>query len=65
MGGGARVIRQGLDAGVIDELATIVAPVILGGGKALFDRFTKSFDLEHIGVRQLEWATLIEYRVKR
>ena len=65
IGGGADVIRQGLAAGLVDELAIIVAPVILGGGKALFDGFTKSFDLEHIGVRQLEWATLIEYRVKR
>ena len=37
----------------------------LGGGKALFDGFAESLDLEHIGVRQLEWATLIEYRVKR
>ena len=65
IGGGADVIRQGLDAGVIDELAIIVAPVILGGGKALFDGFTKSLDLEHIGVRQLEWAAVIEYRLKR
>src|SRR3954447_23416163 len=65
IGGGADVIRQGLDAGIIDELAIIVAPMILGGGKALFDAFAKSLDLEHIGVRQLEWATLIEYRVKR
>ena len=64
IGGGADVIRQGLDAGVVDELAIIVAPVILGGGKALFDGFTKSLDLEPIGARQLEWATLIEYRVK-
>src|SRR5918911_962009 len=46
IGGGADVIRQGLDAGVIDELAVIVAPVILGGGKALFEGFTKSIDLE-------------------
>jgi dihydrofolate reductase len=65
IGGGADVIRQGLDAGVVDELAVVVAPVILGGGKALFDGFTKSLDLEHAGVRQMEWATVIEYRVKK
>jgi hypothetical protein len=47
-----------------DPLAIIVAPVILGGGKALFDGFTKSLDLDHIGVHQMEWATLIEFRVK-
>jgi len=39
--------------------------VILGGGKALFDGFIKSLDLEHTGVRQLEWATVIEYRVRK
>jgi dihydrofolate reductase len=64
IGGGADVIRQGVAAGVIDELAIIVAPVILGGGKALLDGFAKSLELKHISVRQLEWATLIEYRVK-
>jgi riboflavin biosynthesis pyrimidine reductase len=31
------VIRQGLDAGVVDELSIIVAPVILGSGKRLFE----------------------------
>ena len=36
IGGGADVIRQGLDDGVVDELHIIVAPVILGGGKHLF-----------------------------
>src|ERR1041385_7939784 len=33
IGGGASVIRQGLEAGLVDELHIIVAPVILGGGK--------------------------------
>ena len=65
IGGGADVIRQGLAAGVIDELAIFVAPVILGGGKALFDGFNASLDLESIGVREMEWATLLEYRVRK
>lgn len=63
--GGAEVIRQALSAGLVDELTIIVAPVILGDGKALFDGFTDSLDLEHIGVRQSPLATFIEYRVKR
>jgi dihydrofolate reductase len=62
--GGADVIRQALDAGLVDELTIIVAPVVLGGGKRLFESFTKSLDLEHIGVRQSPYATFIEYRVK-
>jgi dihydrofolate reductase len=65
IGGGADVIRQGLEAGVVDELAIIVAPTILGGGKALFDGFTRSLELEPISVRQMQWATVVEYRVKR
>jgi hypothetical protein len=30
----------------------IVAPVVLGGGKRLFEGFSRSLELEHIGVRQ-------------
>ena len=41
-----------------------IAPVILGAGKRLFDGFTKSLDLEHLGVRQPPFATFIDYRVK-
>ena len=63
--GGADVIRQALAAGLVDELAIIVAPVVLGGGKRLFEGFGESLDLEHIGVRQSPLATFIEYRVKR
>ena len=63
--GGADVIRQALDAGLVDELSIIVAPVVLGGGKRLFEGFTSTLDLEHLGVRQSPWATFIDYRVRR
>jgi dihydrofolate reductase len=61
--GGADVIRQALDAGLVEELTIIVAPVVLGGGKRLFEGFTRSLDLEHLGVRQSQYATFVDYRV--
>jgi dihydrofolate reductase len=63
--GGAETIRQALAAGLVDELTIVVAPVILGGGKRLFDGFTQSVDLEHAGVRQSPLATFVDYRVRR
>ena len=65
IGGGADVIRQALAAGIVDELDIVVAPVVLGGGKLLFQDFTRSIDLEQRGVRQSHWATFITYAVKR
>jgi hypothetical protein len=38
---------------------------VLGGGKRLFDGFSQSLELEHIGLRQSPNATFIDYRVKR
>jgi dihydrofolate reductase len=61
--GGADVIRQALAAGLVDELTIIVAPVVLGGGKRLFDGFNHRMELEHAGVRQSRFATFIDYRV--
>lgn len=61
--GGADVIRQALAAGLVDELSIIVAPVVLGGGKRLFDGFAQTTDLEHLGVRQSPYATFVDYRV--
>jgi riboflavin biosynthesis pyrimidine reductase len=52
-------------AGLVDELTIIITPVVLGGGKRLFEGFSTSLDLEHLGVRQSQYATLIDYRVKR
>jgi dihydrofolate reductase len=62
--GGADVIRQALEAGLVDELSIIVAPVVLGDGKRLFEGFSRSLELEHLGVRQSQYATFIDYRVK-
>jgi dihydrofolate reductase len=62
--GGADVIRQALEAGLVEELTIIVAPVVLGGGKHLFEGFTHSLELEHLGVRQSPFATFIDYRVR-
>jgi dihydrofolate reductase len=63
--GGADVIRQALAAGLVDELTIIVAPVVLGAGKRLFDGFTTPLELEHLGLRQSQYATFVEYRVLR
>ncbi len=63
--GGADIIRQALVGGYVDEITLIVAPVVLGAGKRLFDGFTLSFDLDHLGVRQSPFATFIDYRVRK
>jgi dihydrofolate reductase len=61
--GGAEVIRQALEAGIVDELSIIIAPVVLGGGKRLFEGFSRSMDLQQLGVRQSQFATFIDYLV--
>jgi dihydrofolate reductase len=63
--GGADVIRQALAGDLVDELTIIVAPVILGDGKRLFNGFERDIELEHLGVRQTPYATFIDYRVLR
>jgi dihydrofolate reductase len=37
IGGGPNIIRQYLDAGLIDELHIAIAPILLGGGERLFE----------------------------
>jgi dihydrofolate reductase len=63
IGGGADVIRQALRAGHVDELAISIAPVILGGGKRLFDGFEQTLDLERVALLQSPFATHITYRI--
>jgi len=61
--GGADVICQALRGGHVDELAISIAPVVLGGGKRLFDDFDQTVILEHLRVAQSPFATHIAYRV--
>jgi dihydrofolate reductase len=61
--GGADVIRQALAAREVDELDVSVAPVILGGGKRLFDDFTQVVQLEQIDALRSAWVTHLRYRV--
>jgi dihydrofolate reductase len=63
--GGADVIRQALREGYVEELAITIAPVVLGGGKRLFEGFEETLALEHLGVRQSPFATHITYSVVR
>ncbi len=63
--GGGDVIRQALAAGLVDELTIIVAPIVLGAGKRLFDGFTEPLELEQLGARQSQFATFLDYRVLR
>jgi dihydrofolate reductase len=65
LGGGADLIRQGLAAGVVDELAISTAPVVLGGGKRLFDGFERDLDLEVLGTWSSPYATHVRYAVRR
>lgn len=63
--GGADTIRQALGAGLVDELTIILAPLVLGGGKRLFEGFEHDIELEHLGARQSRYATFVDYRVVR
>ena len=65
LGGGADVIRQGLAAGVVDELAISTAPVVLGAGKRLFAGFEHDLDLEVLGTWSSPYATHVRYAVRR
>jgi dihydrofolate reductase len=63
--GGADTIRQALTGGHVDELFVTIAPMVLGGGKRLFEGFNQSVDLQQVEARQSEWATHLRYRVKK
>ncbi|WP_395656633.1 dihydrofolate reductase family protein [Nocardioides sp.] len=65
LSGGADLIRQGLRAGVVDELVISTAPVVLGAGKRLFEGFDQDVDLRIRSVHPAEWAVHTTYDVVR
>jgi dihydrofolate reductase len=63
--GGADTIRQALRAGVVDRLVVSTAPVVLGGGKRLFEGFTGDLDLTIAEVHHSPYAVHTVYDVVR
>ncbi len=63
--GGGNLLRQSLEAGIVDEVALTIAPVLLGAGKRLFDGMRRiDLSFERTEVIESPWATHIRYRVR-
>ena len=62
--GGASTVRQAFAAGVIDEIVLDIAPILLGGGEALFDGVADP-GLVPVEAIHSPKATHIKYRVGR
>ncbi|WP_260844926.1 dihydrofolate reductase family protein [Streptomyces sp. SLBN-31] len=62
---GAYTAQRALEAGVLDEVQIHQIPVLLGGGRRLFDVLASQIELEIIRVIDTPAATHIRYRVRR
>jgi len=62
--GGATTVNQYLRAGLIEELRTHVAPVLIGAGERLFDGVPAG-DLEIVSARSASLVTHVTYRPTR
>jgi dihydrofolate reductase len=64
LAGGADVVQQYLNAGLLDDLQIHLAPVFLGGGVRLFDRLGPDpIELEATRVIESPTVTHLRYRV--
>ena len=52
--GGATLVSSLMNLGLIDELRLVVAPIVLGAGKALFKDVTQRYVLKLLGTKSLE-----------
>lgn len=62
---GAYTAQRALEAGVLDELQIHQIPVLLGGGRRLFEMLPSRVELEIARVIDTPQATHIRYRVRR
>ena len=62
--GGAEVAQQALRAGVVDDVALHLAPVLLGGGTSLFGDLGTDLTLNLTNVLEAPFATHLQYVVK-
>jgi dihydrofolate reductase len=63
---GASIARQCLDAGALDEILVLIAPVMLGDGVRLFDHpGGMNVKLERLRLTQAPQATNLWMRVVR
>lgn len=64
--GGAYTIKEYIQAGLIDEFTLHIAPMLLGEGARLLDRFSRDkLKIEQIEATGSELVTHISYRVVR
>jgi dihydrofolate reductase len=62
---GAYTAQRALEAGVLDEVQVHQIPVLLGGGRRLFEVLPSRAELEIVRVIDTPAATHIRYRVRR
>ena len=62
--GGADVIQQYLRAGLVDEFALAISPVMFGGGRRLFDAIGRDVQIELVETIASPRATHVRYAVR-
>jgi dihydrofolate reductase len=65
LGGGAATIRQYLRAGLVDEFALAISPVIFGGGPRLFEGVGRDVRLEVVETIASPRTTHVRYAVHK
>jgi dihydrofolate reductase len=63
LGGGADIINQYLEAGLVDEIELHVAPILLGDGERLFEGVGPDLKLEQLRAVEAPGVAHLKYRV--